>query len=139
MQRLLAALCASAALLGATGTAAAHETVLPTTVAITETGDPDPREVTVSGTLTAPAACRAGREIEVLARYGEWTHRHVWAPGPWGLLGMVDAEADGTLAATLDRPTLWSMKFRVPRARVGSRGHRHICAGDAAGMSFQLA
>ena len=138
MQRGIAVLCASAVLLGGVEAAAAHETSTPAAIVITGASGSDPRELTVTARLDTSPACRARRKIEIHARYGEWTHRHVWAPGPWERIGTARAGADGAVAARLLRPTLWSMKFKVRRKNLGPRGHKHVCGGDAGGIGFQV-
>ena len=134
----LAVLCGCLVLLGGAEAALGHDVSSPTTAALDGLGESDEHNVTVLGHLESTAdACSAGREVQVFARYGKWTHRHVWAPGEWELLETLRTGADGSFAATMDRPTLWSMKFVVPRTDTGRRGHRHVCGAASRGLGFQ--
>jgi hypothetical protein len=104
---------------------------------ITGTAEPRPGVVAIYGYLDTSAACRAGREVQVFARYGEWTPRHVWGPGSWRVAGTVRTAADGTFTGTVSKPALWAAKLVARRENLGRRGHRHICGADAAGLGFQ--
>ena len=136
MQRAFAVTCVAAGLLGGDGLAAAHEATTPTAIAITGAEAPDAGATVVSGRLETSAACRAGREVEIWARYEEWTDRHVWGPGQWTLLDEVRAGPDGAFAETIAGVDLWSAKAVVRRAVRGRRGHRHVCGGAVAATRF---
>jgi hypothetical protein len=139
MKRVLAALLAGVVLLGGAAETAAHEAKAPAAISFAGAEErPDGRWVTVHARLETSATCRAGRRVRVLARYGIWTHRHVWAPGPWEPAGAARSGADGALAATVARPTLWSVKFKAPAAARGRGGHSHLCGGVAGALRFDL-
>jgi hypothetical protein len=136
MQRGIAVLCVAAGLLGGSELAAAHEMTTPATIELAGAEAPDAATTVLSGRLEASGACRAGRKVEIWARYEEWTDRHVWGPGQWSLVGEVEPGANGTFTRTMTGASLWSAKAVVRRVVQRRRGHRHVCGGAVAAVRF---
>ena len=122
-------------LVGGTEPAVAHNTSTPTTVVIAGNDVPRPGTLAVYGYLDTSDACRANRAVKIFARYLEWTHRHVLAPGEWTLADKDRSSVDGFYVGGMAEYNLVATKIVVARKNLGRHGHRHICQGDSEGLT----
>ena len=130
----IATLGASAILLGGAEAAVAHNNSTSTTVVIAGNDIPRPGTLAVYGYLDTSEACRANRVVNLFARYLEWTHRHVLAPGEWTLADKDRSSLDGFYVGGMADYNLMATKVVVTRKNLGRPGHRHICQGDSEGL-----
>ncbi len=135
MRRVVLALALIAGAISGTAAAVAQAPSVPTTVVIAGGAEETPGRFAISGHLESESrACRVDRAIEISARYGEWTHRHVWAPGDWELVDVKRTGADGSFAATVAATNLWAAKVTTRPVATGRGGHRRVCSSDRAGV-----
>jgi hypothetical protein len=121
MPREIAVFCAALALLAApAATAGAEQAASPGTATLAAAGEPSPGLLAFDGALSTSRRCRADREVQLHARYWEWTHRHVWAPSAWHPAGRTRTAAGGSFRFTAEGQNLYSVKAVVPvRERCG--------------------
>ena len=130
-------LAACLALLAVPAAAGAHEAVAPASATLAVTGEPRPDTLAIGGALATTAACRAGREVHVFARYWEWTHRHVWGPGQWRSAGRTRTADDGSFAGAVQKQNLWSVKAVIPIRSTEARDHHHACGRAVAAFRLE--
>jgi hypothetical protein len=130
------ALGACCALFGGAAPATAHQVTIPATVAITGDAEQDADARSLSGYLATARSCAAERSITVLARYGEWTDRHVWGLGDWKVVAEMRTNSTGAFGVSIPSQDLEIARIRVSRDIVKRPGHRHFCAGALADRAY---
>ena len=122
MRRTVAALCASAALMGVGPAAVAHTTSEPTEVVLVSYAQTPPGTYHVQGYLNTSSKCRANRRVKIFFVYS--------GSVVWTLVDEDTSSLNGNWAGSGPAKGSYATKIRVTRKNVGRPGHRHICEPD---------
>lgn len=133
MKQAVAALCASAVLIGAAEVAAAHNTSTPTRVEFVGTEHEPPGTYRAYGDLLTTKKCRANRRVKIFFNYVV-TGRGAGSSPEWTLVDVDTSSRNGMWAGSGDLNMTTggvnAVKIGATRKNVGRTGHRHICRAD---------
>jgi hypothetical protein len=124
LKKLIASVCAGAALIGGVGSAVAHTTHTPTDVIVDDVEYIPVDTFMMRGHLATTKRCRANRRMKLFIRYlDDQDH--------WTLVDEGTSTTNGYWIGTgSDEGGVNGWKIRAARKNVGPTGHRHICDAD---------
>jgi hypothetical protein len=127
----IAALCASALVIGGAEAAVAHNTSTPTTVELYGTAHAPEGTYRAFGDLHTSRKCRADRKVKVYFQYIPGSMRRGTSAPEWTLVDVDRSSRNGMWGGSGDLNDstggVNAVKIRAARKNVGRRGHRHIC------------